>query len=460
MHPRIYGTEIEYGVFSWDLVPQVIDLPQLLEKIAHTIKTLPALRNGGRLYMDHGKHPEYCTPECLTPLEVMLHEKAGDRILETLFKEGVEIEQNRGTVRFYKTVEDKQGNTYGYHENYLMERREKNPDNAQERRDEKIYLAKCLIPFLVTRVIYAGAGNINQGFEISGRAKYINREAYITSQKYRPIVSMKDEPLSTRDKYRRLHIIPGEPNLSEYATFLKIGATALVLDVMEDGMPIPPAIENPVETLHQLARQTGSWVLRLESGKTISAVDLQRIYLDRAVRHFEKGCEKDVPALREMNQTLLSLWEATLDALERDPQSLSQTLDWAIEKKLLEQYRERHTLTWDHPMIAKADLRYHEIGPRSLFALLQQNGHVKRLITDTAIEVALTTPPQTRAKGRVLFIKELANRGITIGSETEMWSKLGRDEETTAEHPLKIPDPFQTYEKNVMDYINDLFPQS
>ena len=459
MHPRIYGTEIEYGVFSWDLVPEVIPLTALLEGVEEAIRTLPALGNGGRLYMDHGKHPEYCTPECLTPLEIVLHEKAGDLLLETLFKDGITRRDVLGSVRCYKTTEDKKGNTYGYHENYLMERAEKDSEDPQLRRDQKLYLAACLTPFLVTRTLYTGAGNVNQGFELSARAKYINRAAYITSEYYRPIVSLKDEPLSDRKQYRRLHLITGEPNLSEYATFLKIGTTALVLDLIEDRITGLPVIENPVKTLHQLAKQTGGWIVPLEGGTTMPAIDVQRIYLEQAARHFQQGCDREAPELQEMTRTLLDLWEATLDALERDPMRLSQEIDWVIEKKLLERYRERHRHSWDHPAIAKADLRYHEIGDRSLFNLLQEGGHVKRLVNDDAIAEALTMPPHTRAKGRVLFIKALADRGIILPSNLEMWNQLGNHEELSKKLPLQIPDPFQTYEEEVAQYVAHLFPQ-
>jgi hypothetical protein len=459
LHPRIYGTEIEYGVFSWDLVPQYVELSDFLEGVREVIGSLPATRNGSRIYMDHGRHPEYCTPECLTPLEIVLHEKAGEKILEGLFADDIQFGDTRGSVWLYRTTDDKRGTTHGYHENYLMERAEKDDQNIWVQRRERDHITRCLIPFFVTRVIYAGSGNVaDDEFEISGRAKYIDKESYVYTQRNRPIVHLKDEPLCERSQYRRLHVIVGEPNLSEYATFLKIGTTSLVLDLVEDGLTCGLSIENPVEALHRLSRSTSDWHLTLEDGNTISAIDVQRVYLNLAYKHFDQGCDKDSPDMCEMNRLILTTWERTLDALERDPMVLAEEVDWAIEKKLLEGYTKRNNLSWGHPNIAKADLRFHEVGERSLFAVLQRKGHVKRLLTDEEIEAAMVNPPDTRAKGRALFVERLAERGVKLASEVEMWNRLGEGlEEITKQPPLKILDPFQTYEEEVEEYLAGVF---
>lgn len=454
MHARIYGTEIEYGVFSWELVPDRLVLPDFLELVREAVGRFPAPRNGSRIYMDRDKHPEYCTPECLTPLDVVLYERAGESILERLFREPLAVGGASGAVRLYRTSDDKKGTTQGYHENYLM-RRAENPDGKLhlERRERK-RIIRSLLPFFVTRVIYTGSGNVNDGFEISGRAKFIDEEAYVFTHNNRPIVHMKDEPLSERSKYRRLHVIVGDTNLSEISTFLKIGATSLVLDLVEDGLSPGLTLANPVEALHRLSRRTEGWTVTLEDGRTMSAVDLQRAYLGLARQHLERGCPHDAPELLEMNQRILGLWERTLDVLEHDSTLMASELDWIVERKLLESLIGRKKLSWEHPEVAKADLRFHELGERSLFALLQAKGHVRRLLTDEQIAQAVESPPATRARGRALFVQRLAERGLELNAEVEMWTRLGDSLGGDTKRPvLPIPDPFHTYEEEVEAFV-------
>lgn len=429
MHPRIYGTECEYGCFSWELVPRHMTADTFFFKVDNALDDLPALDNGGRLYMDRGSHPEYCTPECLTPLEVVIYERAGERILDDIFKEGIEFLGNRGPVRFYKTTVDNNGNTHGYHENYLMQR-----DVPGD------YIISRMVPFLVSRVIYNGCGNVNKGFQISGRAGCISSTSAVESTNHRPIVNLRDQPLADGRRYRRLHIISGEPNMSEYATFLTIGATSLVLDLMEDGICPEMVIDKPVETLHELAGMTSGWPIKLADGRTISSVDLQRVYFDLAARHYERGCEKDSAGLRGMNREILDLWGEALDGLEKG--EVADRIDWAIEQKMLQAYMAMHNITWDDPKIAALNLRYHQTGEGSAFYVLQDRGMTRRLVTDEDIETAKTTPPETRAKGRAVLMKGLKEIGVETHANWDSWDRVPE----TIYTRFNMPDPFRTYE--------------
>ncbi|MBI2543534.1 MAG: proteasome accessory factor PafA2 family protein [Candidatus Aenigmarchaeota archaeon] len=451
MHRRIYGTELEYGMFSWELVPKHLTISDFMSKVGDIVNHAPALLNGGRLYKDAGDHPEYSTPECLTPLEVVLYEKAGERILEEIFKHGFDIDGVKGSAKLYRTAVDKKEHTHGYHENYLV--------------DRKIpleYLTSQMIPFLVTRVIYAGSGFVDKEFMLSGRAMHIYHESGPTTNVagQRAIYNTRDEPHADTAKYRRLHLIVGDPNMSEYSTFLKIGATSLMLDLVDDGL-VDLEIENPVETLHTLSRLYSVWPIKLKNGKTISAIDLQREYLSKAQKHFSSGCENDCQYLHGMNSDILKLWEKTLGALEKNPMILSDQLDWVIELKMLDAKMKQKNLSIEDPLVSMLDLKYHEIGEKSLFYMLQNKDFVRRLLSDVDIEKAMTTPPNTRAKGRSLIIKKMKERGkdlLTNHTMSHMWNSFpsvewGKPLKTSA--PTMI-DPFETYEEEIEEYFRKL----
>lgn len=437
MHRRIMGTEFEYGVFSWDLVPRHMKINNFLQTIQSRVDFMPAPLNGARLYVDMQAHPEYCTPECRTPREVVLHEKAGELILEEAFRDGIPFDgpgrRNIAAVRFYRSAVDNRKASHGYHENYLVSR--------QVPID---YLIKCLIPFLVTRVIYAGSGNIRDGFEISGRARYIENQTGENTVEDRPIINLRDEPLADGDKYRRLHLIVGDPNMSEYATYLKIGATSLVLDLIEDGFSPDIRINEPVDTLRRLARTPSDWELELQEGGLISAVNLQRMYLDAAKQHYTEGCRFDDREMDEETWNILEEWEAALDGLEREPLVLADTLDWAAEKKLIDAQMKRHEIQINDPLLTKLNLRYHETGGRSVFYALQKSGHVRRLLADEEIERARHEPPHTRAKGRSLFLKEMRKRNAVQVASADRWQSLAANDKF-----LSMPNPFETYEREV-----------
>lgn len=448
MHPRIYGTEFEHGVFSWELVPKHTTLENFLSRVSGVVNDMPAPLNGSRIYKDSGSHPEYSTPECLTPREVVAYEKAGELILEDAFKGGIDQGDDHGVVKFYRTSVDKRGTTHGYHENYLLSREV--PED---------YLVMHLAPFLVTRVIYAGSGNVKKEFQISGRAEYIQLVSGSQTTQNRAIINCKDEPLSDRERYRRLHLIVSDPNMSEYATYLRVGATSMMLDLIEDRAMPKIEIENPVGTLHRLARTTSEWPVRLKEGRTISAVDLQRIYLDAACRHLERGCASDATGMQYMNNDLLDLWGYTLDALEKDPMMLAGQLDWAIEKKMLEAQMRKHGVAWDDPMVSALDLKYHDTDKeKGIFYALQKGGFIKRLLTDDEIERAVQTPPNTRAKGRSLFIKKMKERGLNPLSNVDRWNGMGLSNfHYSVDRPdaLATPDPFRTYEEEVEEYFRN-----
>lgn len=441
MHPRIYGTELEYGVFSWDLVPKHTTLTDFLAAAKNKIETVPALRNGGRLYFEGVSHPEYCTPECLTPREVAAYERAGDLILEDVFRDDITTGGVHGSVKLYRTSVGKdidgKGVTHGYHENYLVPRAVAND-----------MLVARLVPFLVTRVLYAGAGNVNNGFAISGRARHIETISMDPTTSSRPIVNTRDQPLADSTQYRRLHLIAGEPNMAEYATYLRVGATGLVLDLIEDGTAPGIEIEEPVKTYHQLATMTSGWTVKTKDGPAVPAVDVQRRYLSAAQRHFRRGCGKDAAALRSMNRDLLSLWERTLDALERDPYLLAGELDWVAEKRMLDTQLQQRGALWSDPVAATLDLKYHETGDGSIFYRLQRNGFVKRLLGDSEIIAAMREPPATRAKGRSLFVQRAEEHQLPLRSSDERWDSV-----SVSGRRLDMPDPFNTYVDEVEEFF-------
>ena len=353
------------------------------------IKSDMILANGARLYNDHA-HPEYSTPECQSLFELIAHDKAGERILyqcaarrsETLKRE----------VLLYKNNTDFHGHSYGCHDNYLM-----------KREIEFDYLKESIMPFFVTRQIFAGAGKVgietesgisSAGFfQLAQRSDFFHVEISVDTMHNRPIVNTRDEPHADAAKYRRLHGIVGDANMSEYSTALKLGTTALVISLIEERrIPDSFSIDDPIQTIKDVSRdQTFEWKLRLSNGDTICAVDLQRKYLDLAQRHFA-GQDSDT-------DWVLAEWELVLNRLERDPMSLTDSLDWVAKKWLLETFIDEEGISWDDPWLQSLDLEYHNIDEdKGLYYGLQAQGMMRRVVTDRQIEHAIHHPPSdTRA---------------------------------------------------------------
>jgi proteasome accessory factor A len=414
----------------------------LFEKLITTEGFLNVfLENGARFYLDTGCHPEYATPECASPLDVTIYDKAGERILENLlqYAQGkVREEGFHGNLAIFKNNTDFVGNSYGCHENYLA-----------ERTSDFYYMAEQLIPFLVTRQIFTGAGKVfrtRRGtvFHISQRAQHIRQKISGTTTNERSIINTRDEPHAIKEKYRRLHIIVGDSNMSEYTTYLKIGTTAIILEMIEDDFITPNfSLRNPVRAIKDISRDlTCREQVPLNNGKKYSALELQKEYLELAHRYYSTRPKS------EMVTDILDKWEDVLTKLEEDPMQLHRKVDWVTKMNLLKAYGERtkQPSETSGDRMLMLDLQYHDIRrDKGLYYLLERKDKVDRLTTDEAIDKAMVDPPQnTRAKMRGELIKlakmkripyDLDWNYIRIGYLLNLW--------------VKCNDPFQEENEKV-----------
>ena len=356
------------------------------------------LANGGRLYVD-GAHPEYSSPECTTAREVVAYEKAGERIIAAALQ-GVEQVRGPGKFLVYKNNTDGKGNGYGYHENYLVSR-----TVPFER------FVRALVPFLVTRQIYAGAGKIgaeNQTsscqYQLSQRADFFESLVDLNTMVKRPIVNTRDEPHADPSKYRRLHVIAGDVNMAECSTYLKVGTMAILLDMVEADWPIPQIdVEDPIQAIKRVSRDLEVKAdIRLTGGKAMTAIAIQRSVL-KAAQDFYANHEQTVPVKEVMVR-----WEETLDTLERDPRDLVRELDWVAKRSLIESYIERKGCGWDDPRAAMLDLQYHDVRPeKGLYFTLERGHHIERIVSDTEVlRAESNAPPETRAYFRAACVKK------------------------------------------------------
>ena len=357
------------------------------------------LPNGARYYVDHA-HPEYSTPECATPRGLVIHDKAGERILERSLEAVRQLLPPGQRMAVYKNNTDGKGNSYGCHENYLVDRR--TPFSR---------IVRDLTPFLVTRQIFTGAGKVGSEsprdearhvhYQLSQRTDFFEAEVGLETTLKRPIINTRDEPHADPEKYRRLHVIIGDANMCEIATFLKVGTTALILKLVEDEFLPDLSLEAPVGALHEV-----SWdiscrrTVRMRDGRRVRALELQWEYLDLA-----KKFVKEIEPTAE-NGEVLQWWEAMLSGIEDDPLSLHRELDWVAKYRMLDAYRSRDNLDWRHPKLAMIDLQYHDVRrDRGLYYRLVDGGNVERLVADAEVDLAIGEPPEdTRAffRGRCI----------------------------------------------------------
>jgi len=357
------------------------------------------LPNGARYYVDHA-HPEYSTPECASPRQLVVHDKAGERVLERSLTELHHVLPPGQRIAIYKNNSDGKGNSYGTHENFLVDRG--TPFGI---------IVRDLTPFLVSRQIYTGAGKLGgeapsddrdrHRYQLSQRADFFEAEVGLETTLKRPIINTRDEPHADPDKYRRLHVIVGDANMSEVATYLKLGTTSIVLKMIEDEYLPDLTMANPVAALHEVSRDLSCTAqLHLADGRRMKAVEIQWEYLERARKYVEQ--EDDTPD----NRDVLQRWENVLSALESDPLSLQRELDWVAKYRLLEGYRERDGLAWSDPKLRLIDLQYHDVRTdKGLYHRMVATGKVDRLVSDREIEQAVMEPPEdTRAyfRGRCI----------------------------------------------------------
>ncbi|PWB45968.1 MAG: Pup--protein ligase [Candidatus Methylomirabilota bacterium] len=449
MQERILGLESEYGLISSSVGGRVnlsveSALGYLFEKVVSRQRgTNDFLRNGARLYQDTGCHPEYATPECDNPRDLVIHDKAGERIVEELLLSAEQKLQENGIcceIYIFKNNTDSVGNTYGCHENYLVQR----GVNFHK-------LAEQLIPFFVTRQVFAGAGKVlrtrmGNHYYISQRAQHIYQEISGATTSSRGIINTRDEPHADEEKYRRLHVIVGDSNMSELATYLKVGTTAIILAMVEDGViKRDLAIEDPVRAIKEISHDiTCRRRIRLKRGKEFSAVEIQREYLDLALEYYQ-GRERS-PQIAD----LLEKWQYVLDKLAEDPLTLNRELDWVIKHGLITSYIGRKGCSFDDQRVFMLDLQYHDIKrTRGLYYLMLQDDLIDRVITEDEIETAMTTPPQTtRAKVRSDFIKYAneRNKSYDVG-----WSYLKLNDRY--QRTILCKDPFKPWDPRVDELI-------
>jgi proteasome accessory factor A len=403
------------------------------------------LRNGARLYLDVGSHPEYATPECDNVIELVTHDKAGERILEGLLVDAerrLHEEGIAGDVYLFKNNTDSAGNSYGCHENYLV-----------ARHGEFSRLADILIPFLVTRQLLCGAGKVLQTprgavYCVSQRAEHIWEGVSSATTRSRPIINTRDEPHADAERYRRLHVIVGDSNMSETTMLLKVGATDLVLRMIEAGTVMRDlTLENPIRAIREVSHDiTGRRKVRLASGREASALEVQREYYEKAVDFCERrGIRTGIV------EQVLELWGRTLDAIEaEDLDRIGTEIDWVMKYKLIERYRAKHNMTMSHPRVAQIDLAYHDIHRRrGLYYLLEKKGQATRICNDLKIFEGKSVPPQTtRARLRGDFIRRAQEqrRDFTVD-----WVHLKLNDQ--AQRTVLCKDPFRSVDDRVEKLI-------
>ncbi|WP_204069953.1 Pup--protein ligase, partial [Planobispora siamensis] len=398
------------------------------------------LRNGARLYLDVGSHPEYATPECDNVVELVTHDKAGERILEGLLVDAekrLREEGIAGDIYLFKNNTDSAGNSYGCHENYLV-----------GRHGEFGRLADVLIPFLVTRQIICGAGKVLQTprgavYCVSQRAEHIWEGVSSATTRSRPIINTRDEPHGDAERFRRLHVIVGDSNMSETTMLLKVGATDLVLRMIEAGTVMRDlSLENPIRAIREVSHDmTGRRRVRLANGREASSLEIQQEYLGR-VKDFVDRRGGD-----EISHRVLELWERTLTAVETGNLDLvSREIDWVTKYQLIERYRKKYDLPLSSPRVAQLDLAYHDVHRRrGLFYLLQKRGAVERVASDLKIFEAKSVPPQTtRARLRGEFIRRAQEkrRDFTVD-----WVHLKLNDQ--AQRTVLCKDPFRSVDERV-----------
>ncbi|HEY7144479.1 MAG TPA: depupylase/deamidase Dop [Streptosporangiaceae bacterium] len=382
---------------GFDLTREAADSSQLTDEdlgLANVILT-----NGARLYVDHA-HPEYSAPECADPRSAVIWDKAGERVMAEAAARA-SATPGSTTIQLYKNNTDNKGASYGCHENYLMNRATPFAD-----------IVRHLTPFFVSRQVICGAGRLGrgadgreEGFQISQRADFFEVEVGLETTLKRPIINTRDEPHADPEKYRRLHVIIGDANMSEISSYLKLGTTALVLAMIEDRFLAGDlSVEAPVAELRAVSHDPSCrHLVGLRDGRRMTAVQLQMEYLELARKYTEDRFGADVDAA---TADVLDRWESVLTRLAEDPMQTARELDWVAKLELLEGYRARDGLSWGHPRLQLVDLQYSDVrADRGLYNRLAARGRMTRLLDEAEVARAVEYPPEdTRAyfRGRCL----------------------------------------------------------
>ncbi len=446
MDKRIFGLETEYGVtcavpsgrgLSADEVARYL----FRKVVAWGRSSNVFLRNGSRLYLDVGSHPEYATAECDSIRQLVAHDRGGELVLEGLVADAQQRLANEGvpgTIHLFKNNTDSAGNSYGCHENYLV-----------RRKGDFGRIADVLVPFLITRQVLTGAGKVlptprGAIYTLSQRADHIWESVSSATTRSRPIINTRDEPHADAELYRRLHVIVGDSSMSETTAMLKVGATDLVLRMVEAGLPMRDlGLENPMRAIREISHDlSGTAPVTLATGRTTTALDVQDELYQRA-RDFA-GAELDTSG--EVGR-VLDLWRRGLDAVRSgNLGAVDRELDWVIKLRLVQRYQAKHQISLDDARIARLDLAYHDISrTEGLYHLLAQRGLVERVISDVEAFEATAVPPQTtRAKLRGDFVRRAqeARRDYTVD-----WVHLKLNDQ--AQRTVLCKDPFANVDERV-----------
>ncbi|MFB0834238.1 Pup--protein ligase [Arthrobacter halodurans] len=451
MDRRIFGIETEYGISysapgSRPLTPEEVARYLFRKVVAWGRSSNVFLTNGSRLYLDVGSHPEYATAECDDVAQLIAHDRAGEAILQDLVvsaEERMREDGFNGSVYLFKNNTDSAGNSYGCHENYLI-----------PRRLEFARLAEILIPFLVTRQLFAGAGKVlpvdgAHSYAFSQRADHVWEGVSSATTRSRPIINTRDEPHADAEHYRRLHVIVGDSNMSETTQLVKVGATDLMLRMIEAGTIMDDfRLENPIRSIREISHDlTGRAPVRLASGREMTALQLQEMFFAKVAGFVEREGAHTPYVPRVMD-----LWRRSLDAVAGgDASGIDTEIDWAIKHKLVTGYQARHGLDLSSPRIAQLDLTYHDISPtRGLFQLLRARGLAAGVVTPEEIDDARSTPPQTtRAKLRGDFVRaaKAAGRDFTVD-----WVHLKLNDH--AGQTVLCKDPFASSDPRVDELLS------
>jgi proteasome accessory factor A len=421
--PKILGTETEYGItilnqaefnpvlassavinsyaggrarIQWSLDEEspgrdargfgMFDAPLDIESgLVNTVLT-----NGARFYVDHA-HPEYSAPETTEPRSAALYDKAGEVIMARAVVAAQRLLGEGERLVVYKDNSDRKGNSYGTHENYLI---------ARDLPFGEV--VRHFTGFLVTRQIFTGSGKVGSengrpdvGYQITQRADFFEEEVGLETTLKRPIINTRDEPHADSGKYRRLHVIIGDANLSEYQTYLKLGSAALILSALEDGaLPEPLTLADPVREVWSVSHDPAlRHRVEMADGRSMTAIEAQWQYLEWATK-YSRAADLD-----PVYEGVLAAWEETLTDLERDPMTTADRLDWTAKLVLMDGFRDREDLDWDHAKLHMLDLQYHDIDPaKGLYHRLVAAGRMRRLFDDEEVGIAVARPPEdTRA---------------------------------------------------------------
>ncbi len=451
MERRIFGMENEYGVTCTlrgqrRLSPDEVARYLFRRVVSWGRSSNVFLENGARLYLDVGSHPEYATPECDSLYDLIAHDKAGERVLEGLVQSAeqrLEEEGIRGQVYLFKNNTDSAGNSYGCHENYLV-----------SRQSDFQRMIDTLIPFFVTRQIFSGAGKLLQTargtvYSLAQRAEHIWEGVSSATTRSRPIINTRDEPHADAERYRRLHVIAGDSNMSEYVSYVKVGATVALLQMLEDDVVFRDlTLENPIRAIREISHDTTCRRrVRLANGRELSALDIQWEYLERVMRYSR------TPGFSAQVQSAVAMWEHLLTGLEKDPLSLRRECDWVAKQFLLDEYAAGRQLPPGDPRLAMVDLAYHDVSrERGLYYMLERRGMVDRVVTDEDIARALVEPPQTtraRLRGEFIRAAKEKNRDFTVD-----WVHLKLNDQ--AQRTVLCKDPFRAVDERVEKLIASL----